>query len=63
MEKRLLLVVGVLGGFTTFSSFALDTFVLAERGESFLAVTYIVASLGLSLLATFGGLALGRAIL
>lgn len=62
MEMRLLLVVGVLGGFTTFSSFSLDTMALFERGESLSAVVYVFASVLLSLAAALGGLALGRSL-
>jgi CrcB protein len=63
VEMRLLIVVGVLGGFTTFSSFSLDTVALVERGQMPAAVAYVLASVGLSLVATFAGLAIGRAIL
>lgn len=63
MEMRLLIVVGFLGGFTTFSSFSLDTMVLIERGATVAAVSYVLASVVLSLLAAFGGLALGRTVL
>jgi CrcB protein len=45
------LMVGVLGGFTTFSAFSLETFLLVERGRPGLAVGYIVASLVLTLAA------------
>ena len=62
-EMRLLIVVGVLGGFTTFSSFSLDTVALVERGQMPAAVAYVIASVGLSLIATFAGLAIGRAVL
>ncbi len=62
MEMQMLLVVGFLGGFTTFSSFSLDTMALFERGESHLALAYVGASLVLSLSAAFGGLALGRSL-
>jgi CrcB protein len=62
MEVRLLLVVGFLGGFTTFSSFSLDTMALFERGEGLTAFVYVVASVLLSLGAAFGGLALGRSL-
>ncbi|MGN7291256.1 fluoride efflux transporter CrcB [Rhizobium sp. SAFR-030] len=63
VEMRLLIVVGVLGGFTTFSSFSLDTVALVERGQMPAAVGYVIASVGLSLVATFAGLAIGRAVL
>lgn len=62
MEMRLLLVVGFLGGFTTFSSFSLDTLALAERGAMLPAFAYVAASVVLSLAAAFGGLALGRSL-
>lgn len=63
MEMRLLIVVGFLGGFTTFSSFSLDTMALLEREATLAAISYVFLSVILSLLAAFGGLALGRAVL
>lgn len=63
MEMRLLLVVGILGGFTTFSSFSLDTVALLEKGHTVPAIIYVLASVSVSLLATFAGFALGRALL
>jgi CrcB protein len=59
---RLFLTTGVLGGFTTFSSFSLDVAVLYERGAIGLAASYIVLSLVLSVLGLFAGLALVRGI-
>jgi fluoride exporter len=41
---RLFLLTGVLGGFTTFSAFGLETFELIKRGEPAMAVLYVVAS-------------------
>lgn len=57
------LLTGVLGGFTTFSAFSLDTLMLWERGEPGLALVYVILSVAASLLAVFAGLALGRSIL
>ena len=57
-----LLLTGVLGGFTTFSAFSLDTLTLWERGAAALALGYVAASVLLSLMAVTAGLALGRGI-
>lgn len=54
------LVVGILGGFTTFSTFALDAGLLIEKGELFWAGLYMAGSVALSILAFFGGMALFR---
>jgi CrcB protein len=43
-EARLFFAVGVLGGFTTFSSFSLDTMVMLERGDLLPATTYVLVS-------------------
>ncbi|MFA5968592.1 MAG: fluoride efflux transporter CrcB [Sphingomonas sp.] len=53
---RLFLSVGILGGFTTFSSFALDTVTMMERGDLVLALGYALMSLIGSVLAVFAGL-------
>jgi CrcB protein len=55
-----LLVTGVLGGFTTFSAFSLDTLRLVEGGRIGAALVYVGGSVGLSLLACAAGLWLGR---
>ena len=62
-EWRLFIITGFLGGFTTFSAFSLDVAALADRGDLFLALAYIAASLLVSLFAVFAGLALMRALL
>lgn len=41
---RLFLGVGLLGGFTTFSAFSLDTLKLLQSGQTALALTYVLAS-------------------
>lgn len=55
-----LLMTGVLGGFTTFSAFSLDTLTIWERGEPVGAFLYVAASVLLSLAAIVAGLALAR---
>ncbi len=59
-EMRLLLMTGLCGGFTTFSSFSLDFVGLVERGAIPLAIAYVAASVVLSIGATFLGLFIGR---
>ena len=61
-ELRLLVAVGVLGGFTTFSSFTLDFAVLWERGALVPAFGYALASVIGSIAALFLGLWLARAV-
>lgn len=52
---------GVLGGFTTFSAFSLETFQLLERGRLLGAAAYVGGSVGLGLAALVAGMALARA--
>lgn len=59
---RLLLGVGLLGGFTTFSAFTLDLFVLLERGAATLALFYAAASLVAGVGALWLGLILTRSL-
>ena len=56
------LLIGVLGGFTTFSSFSVETFNLIESTEWLKAGVNVVASLLLCLMATWAGVVLGRAL-
>jgi CrcB protein len=59
-EMRLFLITGVLGGFTTFSAFSLEVVGLLERGEPGAALSYVFASVLLSVGAVFAGIALVR---
>ncbi len=61
-HARLLVTVGFLGGYTTFSSFSFEALTLWERGERGLCVTYIVTSVAASLVAVILGTALGRGL-
>ena len=54
-EIKTFFAVGLLGGFTTFSAFSLETINLFERGETLLAVVYIFASVTFSLLGFIAG--------
>lgn len=58
---RLFLTTGVIGGFTTFSTFSLDAVTLWERGAVSAAIGYVFASVILSLGALFGVLVVARA--
>ena len=60
-ELRLGLIVGFLGGFTTFSSYSLDTWMLVEQNRIAYAASYFILSPMLGLLAVFGGVYLARA--
>ena len=62
-ELRAMLVVGVLGAFTTFSTFSMDVVLLYERGALGQAAVYVGASVVLSIAAFFLGLALLRSVL
>jgi len=57
---RLFAAVGVLGGFTTFSAFSLETALMIERRQLAMAGGYVAASVALSVLALFIGLVVAR---
>jgi len=57
------LVVGVLGAFTTFSTFSMDAFLLYDRGQWSAAAIYIMASVALSIVGLFVGLRIFRLVL
>lgn len=59
-EIRLFAVVGILGGFTTFSAFSLETVLLVERGQYLYAGLYVAGSVLIAVAATFLGLFLIR---
>lgn len=53
---RVFLVVGICGGYTTFSTFSLDVVTLLNRGEALIAGAYMTASIALGIAALFAGL-------
>ncbi len=57
---RILLAIGVLGGFTTFSSYSLETVLMIERKDYALAAAYAVSSALLAILAVMVGLFIAR---
>lgn len=57
---RLFLTTGILGGYTTFSTYSLDSLLLYERGELGLAAAYVLGSVVMSLGGVVAGIALVR---
>lgn len=57
------LTVGILGGFTTFSTFSLDAVLLVERGAYGAAAWYVVGSVALALGGLVAGMALVKAFI
>jgi fluoride exporter len=62
-EVRAMLMTGFVGGYTTFSTFSLDTALLLEAGQVGRATVYTVASVVLSVAGTFAGMAGGRLVI
>lgn len=61
-DWRLFLTTGIIGGFTTFSAFSLDTVLLYQRGEAALAGLYVLASVGVSIAALVAGMSIMRTV-
>ena len=59
-HMRLFLTTGILGGFTTFSAFSLDTALLVERHAYWLAGAYVAGSVAASIIALFAGMSIFR---
>src|SRR5882757_1879508 len=61
-ELRAFLTVGILGGYTTFSTFSLDSALMLQKGQYMAAASYMIGSVVLSVLALFTGLWIVRSI-
>lgn len=61
-EVQAFLTVGLLGGFTTFSAFSMETVLLIERNEMGQAALYVAASVLLAIGGLFAGIYLGRVL-
>lgn len=62
VEVRLLLMVGLLGGFTTFSTFGYETLALVRGSDRWLPLLYVGLSVTLGVLSAWLGQALGRSV-
>jgi CrcB protein len=61
-EMRAFLTTGILGGYTTFSTFSLESALLLQKGEYMMAAFYVISSVVLSIAALFAGLWIVRAL-
>lgn len=61
-EWQPFVMTGVLGGFTTFSAFSLETLTLIERGAGAQAFAYVMLSVGLAVTALWLGVSLARSV-
>lgn len=61
-ELRLLLAVGFIGSYTTFSTFGFETVRLLEEGNLLLAIAYVLGSVLFGFLASYLGLVVARAL-
>lgn len=61
-DARAFLLIGVLGGFTTFSSFTFETFELVRSGQFVAAGVNIIGQVVIGFLLLWGGFAVGRAM-
>lgn len=59
-NTQLFLTTGILGGFTTFSAFSMETLNLMNAGHSTTAIAYVALSIMVGLMGTFAGYALMR---
>jgi CrcB protein len=59
-QFRIGILTGFIGGFTTFSTFMMETLLLAEQGETAKSALYVGLSLVFGLLAAFGGAYIAR---
>ena len=62
-STRAFLIIGICGGYTTFSTFSLDIVTLLNRGEAALALTYVLASVVIGLAGLYAGLQAVRFVL